>query len=94
MPEKIVQGLKSISKLWEKEKKVVEEKIIPKPGKEEGMIVIPSTEKDEEVKERIKRAFSDEVSVKPEDKSSGIIIPIFREKKGGEYMYVLVPIKE
>jgi len=94
IPEKFVQGFKLIAKLWQKPEKIVEEPIIPEPGEKEGMVVIPSTEEDELIKERIKLAFSDEVRIEPEDRASGIIIPIFKKKEGEEYMYVLVPVKE
>ena len=59
-----------------------------------GLVVVPSSgeKTDDEIKEEIKKAFSDEVKVKKIDESSGIIIPVFREKEGGKYIYVLVPI--
>ncbi len=60
---------------------------------EEGMVVVPSTEEDEEMKRKIKEAFSDEVRVEPKDETSGIIIPIFREREGQEYLYIMVPMK-
>lgn len=72
--------------------KIVEKKLVPRAA-EEGMVVIPSTEQNEEVKQKIKEAFSDEVKVEIEDKTSGIITPVFREKEGEKYLYILVPIK-
>jgi excisionase family DNA binding protein len=90
--KKISQGWKAITGLFGRPEKTVEEKLIPKPG-EEGMILIPSTEKDEEVKEKIKDAFSDEVKVEPKDKISGFITPIFKEGEGQKYLYMLVPVK-
>ncbi len=66
----------------------------PMPGPEEGMVVIPSVEGDEEAKDKIMTSFSDEVKIKPEDKTSGIIIPVFKKGPGEEYMYVMVPTKE
>lgn len=77
----------------EPEKELPEEKPLPKPEKE-GLVIIPSTKEDEEIKEKIKASFSDEVRVSPEDKTSGIIVPIFREKEGQEYPYIMVPVKE
>jgi len=68
-------------------------RVFIKPVTREGMVVVPSTERDEEVKAKIKAAFSDEVEVKPKDKESGIIVPVFREKKGEDYLYILVPIQ-
>ncbi len=68
---------------------------LPEKGRvEEGMVVVPSTEEDEKTKEKIKAAFSDEVKIKPDDRSSGIIVPVFRESVGEDYMYLLVPTKE
>jgi len=72
---------------------VPKEKLLPKPEKE-GVIVIPSSEKDEEIKQKIKASFSDEVRVTPRDKTSGIIIPKFREREGQEYLYIMVPVNE
>jgi hypothetical protein len=89
IPREIVQ-------IFEKKLKKHPEKLLtessPKPAKE-GLVVIPSTNKDEEIKEKIKASFSDEVKIIQKDKDSGIIIPIFREKKGSEYFYLLVPVK-
>lgn len=59
---------------------------------QKGIIVIPSTDKNEEAKAKIKASFSDEVEVKPSDEDSGIIIPEFKEKKGEEYLYMMVPV--
>jgi len=64
----------------------------PEPAKE-GLVVIPSTEKDEEIKVKIKESFSDEVKVELTDKTSGIITPVFKTGEGDRYLYILVPIK-
>ena len=87
--DSLENAYRSIARLPEK---IVEEKLIPQAG-EEGLVVIPSTEEDEEVKEKIKEAFSDEVKVELKDKTSGIITPVFKGKEGEEYLYILVPIK-
>jgi len=92
LKKKISQGFKTISQFFEKLEKIVGRKPIPKPAKE-GLVVVPSTEKDEEVVKKIKESFSDEVKVELKDKTSGIIIPIFREREGEKYLYILVPIK-
>lgn len=63
-------------------------------GVEEGIVVVPSTEEDEETKRKIKEAFSDEVKVEPKDETSGIIIPIFKEREGEKYLYMIVPVKD
>jgi len=89
----VLSLIKDISRLVTKPKEEIpEEPIVPKPARE-GLAVIPSTEKDEEVKEKIKESFSDEVKVEPEDETSGIIIPIFREREGEKYLYILVPLR-
>jgi len=64
------------------------------PEVKEGMVVTPSTDQDEEVKEKIKEVFSDEVEIKEQDNSSGIITPVFKEEDGEEYLYIMVPIKD
>jgi len=77
---------------WFKPSKIVsEEELAPEPVKE-GLLVIPSTEKDTEMKKKIKESFSDEVKVEPVDKTSGIITPVFRTGEGDRYLYILVPI--
>ncbi len=91
LPRKIAQAIKEVF-IGEKKTKFVKEKTDLQPGEKAGMVVVPSTDKDEEVKEKIKSAFSDEVKVTPKDKTSGIIVPIFKERVGPEYMYVLVPV--
>jgi len=92
LERKINQGFKTISQLFKKSEKIVKERLFPESTKE-GLVVIPSTGKDEEVKEKIKESFSDEVRVEPEDKTSGIIIPVFKEGEGERYLYIMVPIQ-
>jgi len=59
-----------------------------------GLIVLSSTENDEENKKKIKQAFSDEVTIEPDETgSSGIIKPIFRKPTDQSYLYVLVPMQ-
>ena len=60
----------------------------------EGVVIVPSTGKDEETKKKIKEAFSDEVKVEPKDETSGIITPIFKEREGQEYLYIMVPVTD
>jgi len=59
----------------------------------EGLVVVPSSDKDAEMKEKIKQSFSDEVKVEMTDKTSGYITPIFKTGEGEKYLYLLVPIK-
>lgn len=57
-----------------------------------GLVVVPADEKQrKELKKKIEDSFSDQVQINPIDETSGVIIPIFKERKGSEYMYVLVP---
>lgn len=59
----------------------------------EGIVVVPSGGRDEEIKKKIKEAFSDEVRVEIKDETSGLIVPIFKEKEGEKYLYLMVPMK-
>ncbi len=88
---KLDQGYQRITQILKFQEKVSEEKLTPESTKE-GVVVIPYSG-EEEVKEKIKEAFSDEIRVEPEDKTSGIIIPIFREREGEKYLYMIVPMK-
>jgi hypothetical protein len=68
---------------------------VPEPASE-GMVVVPSagsSNADAAQVARIQNAFSDKVSVVPStDGQSGIITPEFRDTKGSDYLYVLVPV--
>ncbi len=59
-----------------------------------GLIVVPSTSNDEEVKKKIQQNFSDQVKVDIQDEKSGIITPIFKDKEGDKYLYMMVPLSE
>ncbi|MDD5146510.1 MAG: hypothetical protein PHN39_02115 [Candidatus Pacebacteria bacterium] len=65
------------------------------PKYRDGLIVIPSggEQTDTAIKEKIKLSFSDEVLVEPEDDNSGIITPVFKNKAGDHYLYMMVPTK-
>ena len=90
--KKISQGYRELTQLWQAPEKIVEERLLPKPAGE-VLVIIPSTEKDEELKKKIEEAFSDEVKVEPKDETSGVIIPVFKEGEGERYLYISVPIK-
>ena len=64
-------------------------------GPRQGMVVVPIKENTDRpaVVAKIKSTFSDEVSVAPDNSESGVITPVFKESKGDDYLYVLVPIK-
>ena len=63
-----------------------------------GIVVVPSqglAMRDEEAKKRIEASFSDEVTIRPDQSgTAGVITPVFKENKGDDYVYVLVPVKE
>ncbi len=61
-----------------------------------GIAVIPtsgSKAKDEEMKAAIKESFSDQVTVTPDARGeSGVITPVFKNGKGNDFIYVMVPV--
>lgn len=63
-----------------------------------GIVLSSSTgsdSNDEILKSKIAKSFSDEVEVNP-DKSgtAGVITPVFKDTKGKDFVYVMVPVKE
>lgn len=93
--QKILALFNPAQNLAIKEKTVKPIDILPQADKtNQGMIVIPSSDKDEEIKKKIQDSFSDEVKVTPKDESSGIVVPVFKEREGSEYLYIMVPVKE
>lgn len=63
----------------------------------DGLVVVPKNEKENSEKtiERIKKSFSDEVSVSPDSSgTSGVITPVFKKVSDDEYLYVLVPVSD
>ncbi|MCX6760284.1 MAG: hypothetical protein NTW46_02995, partial [Candidatus Nealsonbacteria bacterium] len=62
------------------------------PIKDQGSVVVPSTSEDGNLKIKIQNSFSDEVKVEPIDDTSGYIIPVFDDKSGDKYLYMMVPI--
>ncbi len=67
------------------------------PQIRDGLVVFPSggTVSKETAIKLVKDSFSDEVIVKPdEDGDAGVIQPAFKNGKGGEYIYVMVPAKK
>lgn len=66
-------------------------------SKQEGLVVVPKKDNEnyEQTVTRIKKTFSDEVSVSPDESgTSGVITPVFRSAEGEDYLYVLVPIQD
>jgi hypothetical protein len=91
--KEISRSSKLIVDLWKPVTKIPGEKLLPKVS-QEGLVVFPAGEKDEEVKEKIKESFSDEVVVEfDETGESGIITPVFREISEQKYLFMIVPIR-
>lgn len=69
-----------------------------KNGSYRGMAVTPGSDsatRDESIKQDIRNSFSDQVDIHPdESKTAGVINPVFRESKGKDFIYVLVPVKD
>ena len=62
-----------------------------------GMAIIPSdtSATDAQTKQRVRESFSDQVEVHPDQSgTAGVVKPIFKESKGDDFVYVLVPVKE
>lgn len=79
---KFRNGWQTLARLWsgpEKETKT-------------GMVVVPSDENDAAFEKQVAKNFSDEVKVEIQDETSGIITPIFKEKIGDRYFFIMVPI--
>ena len=76
----------------------VNKKKIQVSNEREALVVVPSTGstvEDNRLKQKIKDSFSDEVKVIPDESGrSGIVRPVFREKEGQNYLYMLVPVSE
>jgi len=75
-----------------KEEETEDELKILEKKEEEGMVIVPSTDKNENLKEKIQKSFSDDLKIDPKDETSGIITPIFKERKGEDYFYIMVPM--
>lgn len=87
---KLTYYFKSLSNIWSKEKSIADNNKTSQNN--DGLVVVPSSNDDESLKEKIKVSFSDEVNIEPTDNSSGYVIPIFKEGFGEKYMYMLVPV--
>lgn len=61
--------------------------------KKKSVVVVPA-EKDRDAQiAKIKSSFSDTVEVLPDkDGETGVIRPVFRDRVGGEYLYVMIPV--
>lgn len=56
---------------------------------------IGSEQGDEDLKNKIKGSFSDDVEISPDNSgTAGVITPVFKDTKGKDFVYVMVPVKE
>lgn len=61
---------------------------------ERGIVALPPGSKDAETIQRVRESFSDDVVVRlDEDRTTGTIVPVFKEGPGDEYQFVIVPMK-
>ena len=97
----VVGTYKTVTQRFSNERSAVDgvsKKKIQISNKREALVVVPSTGsvvEDNRLKQKIKDSFSDEVKVIPDESGrSGIVRPVFREKEGQNYLYMLVPVSE
>lgn len=91
--EQIARAKTYFAEIIDQGKKSLAEKSSEKSPVREGVVVVQSTSNDEALKEKIRDSFSDEVKVELKDDGSGIITPIFKEREGDQYLYIMVPVK-
>lgn len=59
----------------------------------QGIVALPPGSKDAETIQRVRESFSDDVVVRlDEDRSTGTIVPVFKDGPGDEYQFVIVPV--
>jgi hypothetical protein len=63
-----------------------------------GIVLTSSTGSevgDEVMKQKIAGSFSDEVEINPDNSgTAGVITPVFKDAKGKDFIYVMVPVKD
>lgn len=67
--------------------------VLAEPEADRGMIVW-SDETDERDLEQVRRSFSDEVEVEFTNDDSGVITPVFKDRTGAEYQFLMVPVRD
>ena len=79
--------------LFEDSQVVVE--VPPESVPTSGLVVAPANEYSREDMERVRNSFSDEVEIAfdPNDPSVGVVRPVFREKKGEDYRFLIIPVE-
>lgn len=64
----------------------------PHESRMKGIVVLPPGSEDAQTIERVRESFSDDVIVSlDEDRTTGTIVPVFKEGPGDEYEFVIVP---
>ena len=67
------------------------------PETKQSLVIVPVGYGDmgkEELEAEIKKSFSDEIIVEPDEEGdTGVIRPVFRSSVGDEYLYIMVPVK-
>ncbi len=59
----------------------------------QGIVALPPGSKDAETIERVRESFSDDVVVRlDQDRTTGTIVPVFKDGPGDEYQFVIVPV--
>lgn len=76
------------------QQQIVQELPQPPVSPQQGLVVVPSSDQNAEIRAQVQRSFSDEVHITPQDEETGIITPVFREKTGEDYFYILVPLQD
>lgn len=59
----------------------------------QGIVLFGEEEGDDEYIENVRESFSDEVQVDFDSEDSGVITPVFKERDGESYRFLLVPVK-
>ena len=62
---------------------------------EQGIVIVPSTgvpQSDQQLAQRVRDVFSDQVAVKVNDNGTGIITPVFKQRQGEDYLFIMVPL--
>ena len=63
-----------------------------------GIVLTSSTgsnDSDDAMKQKIRGSFSDDVMISPDNSgTAGVITPVFKDTKGKDFIYVMVPVKD
>jgi hypothetical protein len=63
-----------------------------------GIVLTSSTgssDEDDAMKQKIRGSFSDDVEINKDNSgTAGVITPVFKDTKGKDFIYVMVPVKD